>query len=338
MGDVGDLSLQATVAPRATTREGAVGVTIELRGTGNLPGQLSLPVVPGVEWLDQGTLDKLGPTQADRFGGTRTFSYVVKLHKEGSLNLGEVRLPYYNAQKGAYRVAHATLGIVNVSAGVAHDAGVEQAEIVLGGMPTARRELERPRADVTCRSNPLLGGAVRLAARVRAGARRARRIWPDARTARARGPGPDRIAKERRAEADAAARGGDGKPAMGAIARAIEATVLVETAVNLRGAASETSKGELEEAGVGEEEAEQSSVLRACEDARFSPDGVSIDAARETWEGAPVLERWVTRGASRRDEGRMDSGVRRDGRRRARPTRGGQTPREPTVRTARRER
>ena len=294
MGDVGDMALQATVTPRAAPREGAVGITIELRGTGNLPSQLSLPVVPGVEWLEQGTNDKLGPTQNDRFGGTRTFSYVVRLHKDGALDLGEVRLPFYDAQKGSYAVARATLGIVNVSAGSARDAGIEEPEVVLGGMPKERRVLEAPRAQTYLSERPTYWAALFGCPLACALALGAHGLFGRMRERRASAvPSPDRVAKERRAEADAAVRGDDGKAAMGAVARSVEAAVLLKTGVNLRGAASDTSKGELEEAGVSEDDAAQvMSIMRACEDARFSPDAVAVTTARETWERArDVLER-----------------------------------------------
>ena len=242
MGDVGDMSLQATVTPRAIFRDGAIGVNIELRGTGNLPSQLTLPVVPGVEWLEPTMRDKLGPMQNDRFGGTRTFSYVVRVHKEGAVDLGEVRLPYYDADKRTYAVARATLGIVNVAPGAARDAGADEPEVVLAGMPKERRVLEGPHPQTFLAERAaLLGGALRLAARVRARARRARRPRSVAREACApRRPPPIASRRTRRAEAEDACRGEDGKAAMGAIARAVEADVLVRTDVNLRGAAGDT--------------------------------------------------------------------------------------------------
>ena len=77
------------------------------------------------------------------------------------------------------------------------------------------------------------------------------------------------------------------------LARAIEAVVLAGTSVNLRGAPSETSKRELEESGVSEVDADEiATLMRACEDARFSPDGVHGETAKDTWERAKkVLDR-----------------------------------------------
>jgi hypothetical protein len=63
--------------------------------------------------------------------------------------------------------------------------------------------------------------------------------------------------------------------------------VLARTGVNLRGAAGDAGKTELEDAGVDAAHADDVvALLRRCEDARFSPDGVDIGTARETWASA----------------------------------------------------
>jgi hypothetical protein len=293
IGDVGDMSLQATVTPRAIQRDGAIGVTIELRGSGNLPSALTVPSVPGLEWLEPTTRDKVGAMQNDRFGGTRTFSYVVRVHKDGAIDFGEVRLPYYDADKRAYSVARAAIGIVNVAAGPARDAGADEPEPVLAGMPKERHTLEGVHAPSYLSERPIYWAALfgsPLACVLALGAHGLYGRMRERRAATA--PSIERIAKTRLADADAAVRGGDGKAAMGAIAKAIEADVLAKTGVNLRGAGGETAKAELEEAGVPAADAASIiEILRKCEDASFSPDGVAIDAARETWKRAKsVLE------------------------------------------------
>ncbi len=294
LGDVGDLSLQATVAPRSIPQGGAIGVTVELRGSGNFPGRLALPVSPGVEWLEPQTQDKLGPMSADRYGGTRAFSYVVRIQNAGSINLGEIKLPLYDADKRAYRTARATLGIVNVTPGEPRDAGVEEKEVVLGNMPKARSSLEGLRAETYLAERSAywvllfgmpLAGVLGIGAGSALGRLRQRRERA--------APSPDRVARERREEADRAVRAADGKAAMGAIARAIEALVLAKTGVNVRGTRAETAKAELVAAGTDEGDVDGIlSALRACEDARFSPDGVDASAARDTWDKArPLLDR-----------------------------------------------
>lgn len=290
VGDVGDMALQATVTPRAMPRDGAIGVVVELRGTGNLPSQLSVPATPGVEWLEPTLRDKLGLVAADRFGGTRTFSYVVRVHKEGAVDLGEVRLPYYDADKRTYAVARATIGIVNVASGPARDAGVDAPEVVLAGMPKERHVLEGVRAQAFLAERPLYWAALfgsPLACALVLGAHGLLGRWREKRAEAS--PSVESVAKTRRAEADEACRGGDdgGKAAMGAIARAIESGALARTGVNLRGAAGDARKTELEDAGVDAAKAKDVvELLRRCEDARFSPDGVDIATARETWASA----------------------------------------------------
>jgi hypothetical protein len=292
VGDVGDMALQATVSPRAISRDGAVGVIVELRGTGNLPAQLNLPVVSGVEWLEPTTTDKLGQMQGDHFGGTRTFSYVVRIHKEGAIDLGEIRLPYFDSDKRSYAVARATLGIVNVaSGGPARDAGADQPEVVLAGMPKERRTLEGPHPQSYLSESALYWTALfgsPLACAMALGAHGLIGRWRERRAAAS--PSAERIAKTRRDEADEACKAEGGQAAMGAVARAMEAGVLLRTGVNLRGAGGEIAKSELEDAGVSAASAtEVIAIMRACEDARFSPDGVSIDKARETWTRAQEI-------------------------------------------------
>ena len=290
VGDVGDMALQATVAPRAIPRDGAIGVVVELRGTGNLPSQLSVPATPGVEWLEPTLHDKLGLVAADRFGGTRTFSYVVLVHKEGAVDLGEVRLPYYDADKRTFAVARATIGIVNVATGPARDAGADAdaPEVVLAGMPKERHVLEGVRAQSFVAERPLYWAALfgsPLACALVLGAHGLLGRWREKRASSS--PSAQSIAKTQRAEADEACRGSDGKAAMGAIARAIVSDVLARTGVNLRGAAGDAGKTELEEEGVDATSAKDVvELLRRCEDARFSPDGVDIASARETWASA----------------------------------------------------
>lgn len=289
VGDVGELSLSSTVSPRTITQDGALGVTIELRGTGNLPAQLPLPTVPGVEWLEPQVTEKLGAQGGDRFGGTKTFAYVVRVHKAGAVDLGEVRLPYYDPNRHAYAVARASLGIVDVAPGGAgHDAGAEQAEAILAGLPAPRRALESPKPPATLADRPLawafLFGSP-LACVLAVGAHGLVRRARDRRAAAA--PSRDEIAKKRRAEADRACKGDDGKAALGAVARAIEASVLDATGVNARGVAGDALARELEDAGVGKDDARAIvEVLRACEDARFSPEDVPASVARDAWDRA----------------------------------------------------
>jgi len=288
IGDVGDFSLSANVTPRTIDQHGAIGVTVELRGTGNIPAQLPTPVIPNVEWLEPSTRDSLGATQNDRFGGSRTFSYVVRIHKDGQVDLGEIKVPYWDPAQRSYNVARASLGIIGVSKNAARDGGTEEQEQILPNLPPPRKALEGMKSESYLTERPwywgaLFGSPLACVAVVSlsAGLRRLR----ERRAAAA--PSPDRIARDRHAEAETALSGADGKAAMSAIARAVEATVLARTGVNVKGTSREGAQAELGSADVDETTARAVlDVLRACEDARFSPDGVSIESARELWARA----------------------------------------------------
>jgi hypothetical protein len=288
LGDVGDFSLQASTTPQKVSQGGSIGVTVELRGAGNLPSKLPLPEIPGVEWLDAQQRETLGVMQSDRYGGSRTFSYVARLQRPGSLDLGEARLPYFNPVTRTYQVARASLGIVEVTPGDVRDAGGGADEPALPGLPPPRAELEGVHETTFVTGlwpfwAAVLGSPLACVLGLFA-ASAARRVREKRASAT---PSPDRIARERVREAESAAKGDDGRAATSAAARALEAGVLARTGVNLRGAPGEAAASELEAASVSPSQAREIvSVLRACEDARFSPQGVSIGEARALWSRA----------------------------------------------------
>jgi len=126
IGDVGSYELSANVEPRAVEQGGAVAVAVTLKGIGNLPLKLELPQSKGIEWLDPQIRGEVGP-QAGVVRGERHFQYVVRLSKSGSVDLGEIRLPYWDPAKSAYFTAKAELGSVQVKPS-AHAASQAQAE------------------------------------------------------------------------------------------------------------------------------------------------------------------------------------------------------------------
>lgn len=129
IGDVGRYELSAKVEPRTVEQGGAVAVSVTLKGTGNLPLKLELPQSKGIEWLDPQIRGAVGP-QAGVVEGERNFQYVVRLSKSGSIDLGELRLPYWDPAKSAYFTAKAELGSVQVkpSARATSQAQVEAEE------------------------------------------------------------------------------------------------------------------------------------------------------------------------------------------------------------------
>jgi hypothetical protein len=111
LGDVGKFQLSATVEPRECRRGESVSVVVKLTGSGNFPLRLRLPQQHGVEWLEPTVSDELVPANAT-ITGTRRFTYVVRVDREGRFDLGEIRLPYWDPDRRAYATAAAALGFL----------------------------------------------------------------------------------------------------------------------------------------------------------------------------------------------------------------------------------
>jgi hypothetical protein len=114
-GDVGNFELRATVEPRRVEVGGSVAVTARIMGVGRLPGALVVPEQSGLEWLEPTIRDNV---TVDRsvVGGARTFNYLVRMTKPGSIDLGALKLPLFDPATSRYRVASFALGSVNVDA------------------------------------------------------------------------------------------------------------------------------------------------------------------------------------------------------------------------------
>ncbi|MGC4093941.1 MAG: BatD family protein [Polyangiaceae bacterium] len=115
IGDVGQYKLEANVEPRQVKQGEAVSVIATLAGTGNVPAKLDVPQQNGVDWMEPTTIEKLEARDGN-VRGSRSFTFVVKLEKAGKVDLGELALPFYNPERGAYEVARVGLGEVQVEA------------------------------------------------------------------------------------------------------------------------------------------------------------------------------------------------------------------------------
>ncbi len=115
IGDVGNYRLEVDVSPRKLSAGGSASVVATLKGIGNLPTQLLTPEQHGVEWLTPTVKGELQALKDRRIGGSRTFNYVVRLSKAGTIDLGELALPFYNPQSKRYNVARAKLGNIVVA-------------------------------------------------------------------------------------------------------------------------------------------------------------------------------------------------------------------------------
>jgi hypothetical protein len=289
VGDTGNFALAADTTPRDIEQDGAVGVTLDLTGTGNLPSTITPPARAGIEWLAPEMHEKMGAAPGDKYGGKRTFAFVVRLHKSGVVDLGEVTLPYYNPETRAYGVARATLGIVNVRPGTAPVASAEPAFDPLAALPQARAHLSPPHVEPThLADTPLfwLGlGATPMAYGVASGAQALVRRVRRARATKAASPETD--LKARMAAAAKACRGTDSRAADAAVARALHAATVAKVGINVRDAEGGEVSRRLAGAGVDGEIARRvEELIRDCEAARFSPEAVEMAAVRERWQTA----------------------------------------------------
>ncbi len=116
LGDVGQYTLSATVEPRRVQAGEAVSVVARLEGIGNVPSTLNVPQRHGVEWLEPNIVSDVEP-KGNVVRGFRSFTYVVKLTEAGSVDLGELALPFYNPTSERYEFARAALGKIEVTPG-----------------------------------------------------------------------------------------------------------------------------------------------------------------------------------------------------------------------------
>jgi hypothetical protein len=301
VGDVGRFSLTAQATPRDLEQGGAVGVHVEVSGTGNLPSAIVPPAREGVEWLPPEVHEQLGPIGQDAFGGRRTFDFVVRVRRAGTVDLGEITLPFWDPDAKRYDVARAPLGTVQAkpSAAAAAAASAEGRDELLAGLPGPRDALEGTRGEHPhVDDSPLfwIAGvgawpfAFGIAVAGRAAGRRAATAW------RMRRESPATELRERLAAARAACQGKDARHADAAIARALEAATVAHAGVSVRGAIGEEVALRLERAGVKPEAATSvAEILRECEAARFSPDAADVAGARDRWARAQGTIRQLER-------------------------------------------
>jgi oxygen tolerance protein BatD len=290
LGDVGHFSLSAQVTPRDVDQGGAVGVHVELSGTGNIPSSIATPAREGVEWLAPEIHEQLGPSGHDSFGGKRSFDYVVRVLRSGDVDLGDLSLPFWDADAKRYDVARVSLGVVHAKASAAAPAAASAEPQKLDGLPGARDALEGERPHrVHLDDAPVfwIAGvgswplAFIAAVGGRALGRRARAAWHARRTS------PAADLRDRVAAAAAACGGSDARAADAAISRALQAATVAHRGVSVLGALGDEVATRLERAGVAEAAASRlAELLRECEAARFSPGDADLAASRGRWTRA----------------------------------------------------
>ncbi|MDP8999210.1 MAG: BatD family protein [Myxococcota bacterium] len=302
LGDVGRFSLTAQVSPREVEQDGAIGVHVEVSGTGNLPSAIATPAREGTDWLAPETHDELGPTGRDAFGGKRTFDFVVRVRRAGQVDMGDLTLPFWDPEAKKYQIARASLGVIRVArSATGNRASEDKTQDILPGLPAPRDALEGSRGARTHPDDsPLFWvagiGAWPLAFGVAAvGRGAALRIANARRTRRA---SPAKELRQRLAAARTACHAEDARTADAAIARALEAATVAHAGINIRGVMAGEVLDRLERAGVDRAAASSiADLLRECEAARFAPDAADISAARNRWHRAQGAIRGLERSA-----------------------------------------
>lgn len=114
LGDVGRFRLEAQVEPREIQAGGSISAVVTLSGTGNLPAELRVPTRKGVDFLTP-TVRATPRVENGVYGGSKVFTYVIQLGEAGTVDLGEIRLPYFDPETEQYQTASVNLGQVRVT-------------------------------------------------------------------------------------------------------------------------------------------------------------------------------------------------------------------------------
>ena len=302
LGDVGKFALTAEVLPRDVEQDSAIGVTLNLSGTGNLPAMITPPAQAGIEWLPPEVHEKVGVMAGDQFGGTRTFSYVVRVHRPGDVRLGGVRIPYWDPAAKRYDVARADLGTVTVRPSTAPKVTVDQPPDPFAALPDVRGTMGGTRASASHRAedHPMLFwvalGVTPLGFLVFSGISRVARTARDRLAERRASPETD--LRTKLSAAERAAKAADARAILAATARAIHAATVAYPEVIVRDARGGEAARRLLDAGVEEDVAKEvDALLSDCEAARFSPDEPALAVARERWAHAKKAIDALRRGA-----------------------------------------
>lgn len=283
LGDVGQFQLSALVQPRKIEEGGSVAVNVRVTGSGNFPPSLVVPEKTGIEWLDPEKKEAI-ETRNGEISGSRSFGYVVRVTRTGTIDLGTIELSYWNPRARRYEVARSALGTVDVTpsrtAPVAPTASPTASAAPGGDNPFA--SLPPPPSKLPAftppAQAPLLEGASFpfalaappvLALAGIAGlelSRRARKKLAGRKTS------PRTLANAALADARKAKGAGDERAAAAAVERAVVLAIEAASGVKARGILKEELASELAANGLSEPLAARASeMLAACDRARFDP-------------------------------------------------------------------
>ena len=295
LGDVGRYKLEARVDPMKVRQGEAVSVIAKLEGEGNVPSKLDVPQQNGVDWAEPSVIHKV-EAEGGTVRGSRIFTFVVRLDRAGSVDLGELSLPYYDPAQRKYEIARAALGAVEVE----EDKSAPPAPIAVAAQDDRLKGLLKPRTQLGPASTSaeplsdhplfftvLLAGPLGVLAGtglIRLGRRAANDL-------KARKDTPTRRAARELDEARRAALAGDLGLTSAALERALHHAIEGATSVKGRGLLRSELGAALYARGLSREIADEVvALLQATETARFV-EGEAVEQASDLVErGARALD------------------------------------------------
>lgn len=300
LGDVGNYTLTAQVDPRKIKQGDSIAVVAKLEGTGNLPSKLALPQQNGVEFADPTSIDKIS-AENGRVHGSRVFTYVVRVDAPGSVDLGELRLPYYNADKRRYEIAKASLGRIDVEAGdkgKAPSAVQALPEDRLKSLLTPRTELGSAREASYLSDRPFFWAWLLAGPGLIVGGTGLSRLARRARERlRQQQSTPERLALRELELLNTAVKNGDVALVGAGVERAVHFAIEGVTLLKSRGVLRSELARELERRSVASDlAASVVSLLEATEAARFVREASPSEAAELHTQGFAVVRRLTALG------------------------------------------
>jgi hypothetical protein len=276
IGDVGAFSMSSAVDPRTTEVGGAVAVTINVSGVGNVPRSVRVPAKASVEWLEPQVRETFD-AERGRIRGNRTFTYVVRPKSAGEVDLGDVTLPFWNPERKSYETARARLGKITVVPGAAPPPGADARAAndpwaAIGAVRPALRGFPRPRPKLTDRAGYWLALLAAPLAVV-SGSLLGRTVKIVRARLEARKKSPARGVEQALEQARVALPRNDAVAVASALDRALHTAIELATGVRARGVLMDDLPATLEASSLSKDLAiEVTAVLVSIEAARFTPD------------------------------------------------------------------
>ncbi len=117
-GTVGRVSLSATVDPVTVQAGEALTLRITLKGNTRATN-MGDPILPELKDCDVFTPERQSSsdTSAEGFSTRKTYRYLIIPKQEGSLSLGPITYPYFDAESGSFKTAKSDQLTINVTPG-----------------------------------------------------------------------------------------------------------------------------------------------------------------------------------------------------------------------------